>query len=57
MIAARACALPHEKSHLFIPCVQYRSCELPAGSSINNVPGELWVVEFVRVADVLEDGS
>jgi hypothetical protein len=41
--------------------VQHRGQSVQAiivtGGSINNVPGELGVVEFVGVADVLEDWS
>lgn len=37
--------------------VQRVQAIIVTGSSINDVPGELRVVEFVRVADILKDGS
>ena len=37
--------------------VQSVQAIIVTSSSIDDVPGEPWVVEFVRIGDVLEDGS
>lgn len=37
--------------------VQRVQAIIVTSSSINDVPGELGVVEFVRVADIVENGS
>jgi hypothetical protein len=51
IVGVKSC--PTERRQHSVQSVQ---AIIVTGSSIDDVPGELGVVEFVRVGDVVEDG-